>query len=106
MEIRIKKIGTEKSGEGYLAFASCVLVPKILAGLWPLWNLLTFGIFSTKIALSLDYNGQLLDLEESFESMEIEYDLHAQYATTSQEEANSLVAVYAGHFENKGIYRR
>lgn len=106
MEIRIKKIGTEKFGKGYLAFASCVLVPKILAGLWPLWNLVTFGIFSTKIALSLDYNGQLLNLEESFESMEIEYDLYAEYSTRTQEEAQTLVSMYSQLFESKGIYRR
>ena len=106
MEIRIKKIGTEKFGKGYLAFASCVLVPKPIAGLWPLWNLLTLGAFSTKIVLSLDHNGRVLDLEEHFEDMEIEYELHAHYVTKTQEEADSLVAVYAGHFENKGIYRR
>lgn len=106
MEIRIKKIGTEKFEDGYLAFASCVLVPKHIAGLWPLWNLLTLGAFSTKIALSLDYNGQALDLEESFVSMEIDYDIHSKYTTTTREEAESLVGMYAQIFETKGIYRR
>jgi hypothetical protein len=103
MKVIITKIGIEKSGDGYITYASFVFAPSFMRSLWRLWNIITCGIFSGKILLSQNL-GELRDIDEDFDDMQIAYDLYSSYYCTTREEAELLEIRYSAYFRSKGAY--
>lgn len=103
MELRITKVGIEKSGDDYIAYAAFVYTPSFMRGLWQLWCILSLGIFSGKILL-YERLGELEDIDEHLDYMQIAYDLYPGDYRTTKEEAELLETRYAVYFRSKGIY--